>query len=119
MTYTDAFLLPLRKDKIDAYKEMSSKAGIVWMEYGALSYKEFVLDDDNTHEMISFSKSANVQEGETCIIAFITYKSREHRDEVNAKVMADERIKDSCTPETSPFDFKKMAFGGFSSIVDL
>lgn len=119
MTYTDAFLLPLRKEKIAAYQHLASKAGPVWIEYGALSYKEFVIDHDNIDQVVSFSKSAGIKDGETCIIDFITYKSREHRDEVNAKVMADERIKNSCDPDNMPFDMNRMAYGGFSAIVDL
>lgn len=119
MTYTDAYLLPIPNDKFDEYRAIASMAGPVWIEHGALSYKEFVIDDDNIDQMISFSKLAGVQENETCIIAFATYKSREHRDEVMAKVMTDQRLKDACDQDKMPFEFTRMAYGGFSSIVDL
>lgn len=120
MSYIDGFVLPVSEGNIDAYREMSSKAGAIWKEHGALMYKELVLEDNSAEMgMAKFPELVDAKQGETTIMAFILYRSRQHRDEVNAKVMADPRLKDSCDPENMPFDFKRMAYGGFKAIVDL
>lgn len=119
MTYIDGFLLPLPEDNISAYTEMSTQAGKVWMEHGALAYKEAVIDDDNIMNMISFTDSAKAKPGEKAVFAFILFKDRVHRDEVNAKVMADPRINEHCNSDNMPFDVSRMAYGGFSTIVDM
>lgn len=122
MTYVDGFLLPIPEGKIEEYKIIAQKAGEVWKEHGALSYKECVLEDNNSHEMVSFKTSAGTKSGETAIFAFITYKSREDRDVINAKVMEDPRLQEFCPGQNGtepPFDYKRMAYGGFKAIVDL
>jgi uncharacterized protein YbaA (DUF1428 family) len=116
--YIDGFVLPLPKDKIEAYKEMSSKASKVWKEYGAIEYRECVGDDLDIKDMLSFRTLAGAGPDETVIFAYITYNSREHRDEVNAKVMADPRLNEMCGEAGMPFDCKKMAYGGFTTIVE-
>lgn len=116
MVYVDGFVLPVPKKNIDAYKRMARKAGKIWMEYGALDFKECVGDDLNIKGMLSFTKGIKVKQGETVMFSWITYKSRAHRDKVNAKVMADPRLK---MPGSMPFDPKRMMYGGFKSLVDL
>lgn len=118
MSYVDGFVLPLPEGNIDAYREIAETAGKVWLEHGALAYKECVIEDKTEHEFCSnFPAMAGIKEGETVVFAYIVFKSRAHRDEVNAKVMEDPRIK--CDPENMPFDCKRMAYGGFSPIVDM
>lgn len=119
MSYIDGFLLPLPKDKIDTYRGISEKAGQLWMDHGALAYVETVGDDLNIEGMTSFNDSAKVKDGEVPVFAFILYTSREHRDDVNKKVMSDPRMNEMCKPEDLPFDCTKMAYGGFKSIVDM
>lgn len=114
--YVDGFVLPLPKQNIEKYREVSSQAGAMWKEHGALEYHECVADDVKPGQLTSFPQSVNLQPEETVVFAWITYKSREHRDEVNAKVMSDPRMKE---PMDMPFDMKRMIFGGFKSIVDL
>lgn len=120
MTYIDGFVLPVPTKNIEAYRAMSEKAGKIWKEYGALQYRECVAEDMGK-EMFkdSFVKAASAKEDETVIFAYIVYKSREHRDEVNAKVMADPRLKESCDPDNMPFDCTRMAYGGFTLLVDM
>ncbi len=119
MTYVDGFVVPVPEDKIEAYRAMAARAGAIWMEHGALAYKECVTEDKTEHEFCSsFPKAFSPKPGETIIFAYIAYKSRAHRDEVNAKVMADPRM--NCgQAEGMPFDCKRMAYGGFKAIVDL
>lgn len=118
MTYVDGFLLPIPADKKDEYRKMAETAGKIWTEHGALSYKECIGDDVAVPDMVQFPQVIGARDNEITVFAFIVFKSREHRDEVNAKVMADPRLKDM-SPENMPFDMKRMAYGGFKTVVDL
>ena len=130
MTYVDGFILQVPEDKLDQYKKMAEEAGAIWMEHGALGFKECVMEDGEPEmpeppegmpdfKMVKFAEMAGAKDGETVLFSFITFKSREHRDEVNAKVMNDTRMKDACKPGDMPFDPSRMAYGGFKAIVDL
>jgi uncharacterized protein YbaA (DUF1428 family) len=115
--YVDGFVLPVPKAKLAEYQAIAEKAAAIWMEYGALDYRECVGDDMEIPDMLGFPKIAAAKEDETVVFAWITYESREKRDEINAKVMADPRLTESCNPENAPFDCKRMAYGGFNPIV--
>lgn len=114
--YVDGFVLPVPKDKIVAYRKIAEEAGKVWMEHGALQYVECIAEDVKPGTLTSFPQSVMLKDDETVIFAWIVYRSREHRDEVNAKVMQDQRVK--CDPATMPFDAKRMFFGGFDVLVE-
>ncbi len=116
--YIDGFLIPMAKDKVGEYKEMARKAGAIWMEYGASGFCENAGDDLEHEGMFSFKKAADASEDETVIFSWIVYESREHRDKVNAEVMKDPRLKELMEMENPPFDFKRMAYGGFKNIVN-
>jgi uncharacterized protein YbaA (DUF1428 family) len=118
MPYVDGFIVPVPKKNLDAYREVARKAGSVWKEYGALSYHECVADDVKPGAVTSFPQSVQLKPDETVVFAWITYESRAHRDEVNAKVMSDPRMKDQ-GPDAMPFDGKRLIYGGFTSIIDL
>ncbi len=122
--YIDGYVIPLKKDKLEEYKAMAEDAGPIWMRHGAIAYFECVGDDlapDMGDPGIdNFPKRFQLKEDETVIFSFIIYPSREARDEINAKVMADPDMgEEKYTPETIPFDMKKMLFAGFKSIVAL
>ncbi len=103
MSYVDGFLVPVPKDNVKAYIALSKKAGKIWLEHGALEYRECLGDDLNIPNMLSFNKVAKTKENETVIFAFIVYKSKAHRNQVNAKVMSDPRLADMCDPNwTAP-----------------
>jgi uncharacterized protein YbaA (DUF1428 family) len=116
-TYVDGFVLPLPKDKIEDYRKLAEVASQVWREYGALDYRECILEEDKVETGISFPKLANVKEGETVVFAYITYKSKADRDIILPKVMADSRLANCCNPETMPFDGSRMTYGGFETLV--
>lgn len=119
MSYVDGFVLPVPEDKLDAYKKMAGEAGSIWMEHGALAYKECVGADLNSEFANgTFPKIAGAQEGETVVFAFIIYQDRAHRDEVNVKVHQDPRMQCGDMKDL-PFDFSRMNFGGFTTLVDL
>jgi uncharacterized protein YbaA (DUF1428 family) len=118
MPYVDGFVLPVPVKKLDAYRKMSRKAGKVWKELGALEYRECVGDDLNPKHPMTFPKMAKVKKGETVVFSWIVYKSKAHRDKVNKLVMKDPRIL-AIDPTTMPFDYKRMLYGGFKTIVDM
>ncbi|WP_298728126.1 DUF1428 domain-containing protein [uncultured Ferrovibrio sp.] len=115
--YVDGFVLPVPKKKIAEYKRMSTKAGKIWREYGALDYKEYVGDDLKVKMGLPFPKLVKLKTSEVPIFAYIVFKSRKHRDSVNAKVMKDPRLAKLCDPNNPPFDFKRMSYGGFKLLV--
>jgi uncharacterized protein YbaA (DUF1428 family) len=115
--YIDGFVLPVPKKKLQAYRRMAQKAGTIWREYGALDYRECVGDDLAVKMGVPFTRLAKLKAGETVVFSWILYKSRAHRDRVNAKVMKDPRIKNMCASDAMPFDMKRMAYGGFKTIV--
>jgi len=116
--YVDGFVVPVPKKNVDAYRRMSQKAGKVWKEYGALEYIECVADDVKPGKLTSFPQSVKLKADETVFFSWIVYKSRKHRDSVNAKVMKDPRL-GGMNPQAMPFDGKRMIFGGFKPVVDL
>jgi uncharacterized protein YbaA (DUF1428 family) len=116
MTYVDGFVIPVPKKQLAAYKKISAKAGKIWKEYGALDYKECVGDDLKIKWGTPFPKLAKAKTGETVVFSWITYKSKAQRDRINAKVMADPRLKMDGT--AMPFDMKRMSYGGFKVFVD-
>jgi len=118
MAYVDGFLLPVPTKNLSQYRAMSRKAGKVWREHGALQYVEAVGDDLDVKFGVSFTRTIKVKPGETVIFAWIVFKSRAHRDRVNAKVMADPRLRKWMEGGPMPFDIKRMAYGGFKFLVD-
>ena len=115
--YIDGFLLAVPKRKLDAYRDMSKKAGKVWREYGALEYRECVAEDLKAPMCAPFTRAIKPKAGETIVFSWIVYKSRIHRDRVNAKVMKDPRLASMCDPNNMPFDPKRMHYGGFEVFV--
>ena len=89
------------------------------MEHGALDYKECQAEGASVAEVTSFPRSVKLEDDETVVFAWISYSSREHRDEVNAKVMDDDRMKALMDPAGDIADHKRMIYGGFEVLVDL
>ncbi len=119
MRYVDGFVVPVPKKKLTAYRRMAEKAGKIWRQHGALEYVECVADDVKMGKVTSFPRSVKKKPGETVVFSYIVYKSRAHRDKVNAKVMKDPRIKSMCDEDSMPFDGMRMFWGGFKTIVEL
>jgi len=116
MAYVDGFLLPIPIKNIDAYKRIAQKAGKILREHGALEYRACIGDDLAVKMGMPFPRSMKLKRGETVVFAWIVYKSRAHRDRVNAKVMKDPRL--AIDTKAMPFDVKRMSHGGFSVLVD-
>lgn len=123
MTYVDGFVIPIKKNKVAAYKKMAQWGSKIWKKHGALDYYECVGDDLSVkkNEGLGFKKMTKLKTNETIIFAFVVYKSRKHRDEVNKKVMAE--MMKVMTPKdmkemSSIMDMKRFAKGGFKTIVE-
>jgi uncharacterized protein YbaA (DUF1428 family) len=118
MAYVDGFVLPVPKKNLQAYARMARKAGKIWREHGALEFRECVADDLRAEEAVPFPGMIELKRGETVMFSWIVYKSRAHRDRVNAKVMADPRLA-KMNEAGMPFDVERMSYGGFEVLVDL
>ncbi|MEK6805032.1 MAG: DUF1428 domain-containing protein [Pseudomonadota bacterium] len=115
--YVDGFVLPIPRKNLAAYHRMASLAGKVWREHGALDYRECIADDVKSGKHTSFPQSVKLKKGEVVFFSYIVYKSRKHRDAVNAKVMKDKRLASMMDPTKMPFDGKRMFWGGFKTFV--
>jgi uncharacterized protein YbaA (DUF1428 family) len=118
MPYVDGFVLPVPKDRLDDYRKLARKAGKIWKEYGAMEYIECVEDDVKPGKRTSFPQAVKLKPDEVVVFSWIVYRSRAHRDRINAKVMADQRLM-SMDPKSMPFDGKRMFWGGFKPIVSM
>jgi uncharacterized protein YbaA (DUF1428 family) len=116
MSYVDGFLLAVPKDKIEDYKNMARTGAEVWMGYGALSYVECIGDDVPYGDLTSFPRAVQAKDDEIVIFSWVTYKSREDRDEINAKVMKDKHFEE--WTNKMPFDGKRMIYGGFKPFIE-
>jgi uncharacterized protein YbaA (DUF1428 family) len=119
MRYVDGYVLPVPRKNLAAYRRMSLKAGKIWREHGALEYRECAGDDLDVKGLTPFPRRIRLARGETVVFSWIVFKSRGHRDRVNAKVMKDKRLAGSMDPKAMPFDWKRMVYGGFKVLVDL
>lgn len=116
--YVDGFVLPVPKNKLKDYLRMAKKASKLWRELGALEYRECVGDDLNVKMGLPFPKGIKSKPNETIVFSWIVYKSRKHRDQVNAKIMKDPRVQEMCDPNNMPFDCTRMLYGGFKVAVE-
>ena len=116
--YVDGFVIPLPKDKVAAYRRMARKFGALWIQHGALEVHECVGDDVKPGKLTSFPQAVKLKADEVVVFSWIVFKSRRHRDAVNKKVMADPLMA-QVSPESMPFDGKRMFWGGFKEIVRL
>lgn len=119
--YLDGFVIAVAKNKLERYREVAEKAAEIWKEYGAIDYYEAVGDDVNSEFGRPFPQLAGTSEDEVVVFSYITYRDRAQRDEVNAKVMADERMQAMCpgvNPDFEPpFDMARFSYGGFEVFV--
>jgi len=117
--YVDGFVLPIPRKNAAAYRRMARKAGKIWREHGALEVRECIAQDVKPGKHTSFPQSVKLKAGESVWFSWILFKSRQHRDRVNARVMQDPRLASMMDPKKMPFDGKRMIFGGFEVRVDL
>ena len=117
MAYVDGFIVPVPKKKVEAYKKMARLASKVWMDHGALEYREAQADDVKPGKWTSFPQSVKLKKDEVVFFSWIVYKSRKSRDSIMKKVMTDKRLASMMDPKNMPFDGKRMIWGGFKVVV--
>ena len=115
--YVDGYVVPVPKNKVNAYKKLATLASKVWLDHGAVEYHECVADDVKKGKWTSFPRSVKLKSNETVVFAYVVYKSRAQRDKVNKAVMKDKRLSAMCDPKNMPFDAKRMFWGGFKTLV--
>jgi len=115
--YVDGYVIPMQKKKVKAYLRMAKMGARMWKEHGALAYSECVGEDLSVPFGMGFRKMARLKAGETVVFSWIVYRSRAHRDKVNAAVMKDPRMNDPAMKDQMPFDLKRFAMGGFEVLV--
>ena len=122
--YVDGFVLVVPKGKAEEYRKMAEEGRDSWIKHGVLEYFECKSDDLKQQEMgsdksRSFSEMAGAEDGDDVWFSFIVFESKEHRDEVNKKVMKEmgEAYQEQ-SDFTSPFEMNQMAYGGFEVIVE-
>ena len=117
MPYVDGYVLPVPKKNLAAYRRLAKLGSKVWTDHGALEYRECVGDDLDVKFGAPFPKAIKVKPGETVVFSWIVFKSKAHRNRVNALAMKDPRF-DKMDPKAMPFDCKRMLYGGFKVIVE-
>jgi uncharacterized protein YbaA (DUF1428 family) len=116
MAYVDGFVVPVPTKNLAAYRRMAQLTAKVWKEHGAVEVRECVADDVKVGKWTSFPQSVKLKRGETVVFSWIAYKSRAHRDSVNAKAMKDPRLAEMMNPKSLLFDGKRMIYGGFKDL---
>ena len=115
MSYVDGYVLVVPKKNIPAYRKMAQLGAKVWHDHGALDYRECVGEDLKVKWGMTFLRALKVKANETVVFSYIVFKSRKHRDQVNAAVMKDPRL--ASMGKEMPFDMKRMCWGGFDTLV--
>lgn len=119
MSYVDGFIVPVPASNLAAYKKIARACGKIWREHGALAVVECAGDDTPMGTLTSFPRAVKLEEGEVVVFSWIVYKSRKQRDAVNAKVMADPRMKKMMDPAKMTFDGKRLIYGGFRTMLSM
>ncbi len=117
MNYVDGYVLPVPKKNLKAYQRIARLGARIWLDHGALLYRETAGDDLQAKWGVPFAKQMKLKRGETVVFAYIEFKSRAHRDKVNAAVMKDPRMAAMGGPQDMPFDCQRVLYAGFKVLV--
>ncbi len=115
-TYTDFYVLPVKKAGLETYRQFAEATAKVWCKHGALEAIEFVADDAKSGVHTSFPQAVALESDEAVVVARITFASRADRDRINAAVMSDP-VFAGMSPDL-PVDGKRMFWGGFTTLVE-
>lgn len=116
MSYIDGFVAAVPTANRETYRKHAEIAAHVFREHGALEVAECWGDDVPDGKLTSFPMAVKCQPDETVVFSWVTWPSRQARDEGMKKVMADPRLQPEANP--MPFDGKRLIYGGFAPIVD-
>jgi len=116
-SYIDGFVLPVPRDRLDEYKALVEAVAEIWLEHGALEYREHVGEDLFLAGTRSFTDLTTATDGEVIVFGWVEFESRAARDATNEKVAADSRVADLIASSNTGFDAERMAYGGFQPLV--
>jgi uncharacterized protein YbaA (DUF1428 family) len=114
--YVQGFIVPVRKDKKEAYRKMADEAWSMFQGYGATSVVEAWAEDVPEGKQTDFYRSVKAEPGETVVFSYMTWPSREVCDAAGEKMQNDPNMQ---MPDDMPFDGKRMVYGGFEPVVVL
>jgi len=117
--YVDGFVIPIPKNKVAEYRRLARKAAKMWKEHGALDFRECIGDDLEVKGVTPFGRFAKTKPGETVVFSWVIFKSRKHRDQANARIMKDARMAALGEASGKIFDCRRMAYGGFKTLIQL
>ncbi len=117
--YIDAIVIPVPRAKLDAYKHASEEWGNACIRHGALYYSDSISDDVQPGKVTSFPQAVQLKDDEVVALAWVVYRNKEDRDRISKEVMEDPELKQSMDPSKTPFDGKRMFWGGFSTVIGL
>ena len=115
--YIDGFVLPVPRERLHDYRVLVKAVADIWIQHGALEYREYVGEDLTHAGLRSFVDLAASADDEVIVFGWVEFESREARDAANDKVAADPRVADLLATADSGFDAGRMAYGGFQSFV--
>ena len=111
--YVDGFITPVPLAKVTEYKKMSRTCAKIFREHGALAFMECMGDDTPYGKRTSFPRAVKLKEDEVAWFSWIVYASKKDRDAIMKKTMNDPRLAKMMAGKATPFDAKRMIFGGF------
>jgi PhnB protein len=114
--YTDFYVLPVKKARLDAYRRFAQETSKVWLAHGALSVSEYIAEDAKPGVHTSFPQAVKLEDGEIVAVAMLTFRSRAACERIKEAVMKDP-VFANMSPDTVPVDGRRMFWGGFETIV--
>ncbi len=112
--FTDGWVVPVPTDKREAYRALAAKMAPMFLEHGATRIVEAWGDDVPKGQVTDFFRAVKAEPQENVVFSLIEWPDKQTRDAAWAKVMADERMQ----PQDTPFDGKRMFWGGFDKLID-
>ncbi|WP_118857909.1 DUF1428 domain-containing protein [Sphingomonas mesophila] len=114
MSYIDGFVLPMRDDQPEPYRDMAQKFAARAREFGALGSVEAMGDGLERGHTTDFFRAVQAEEGENVVFSFVIWPDKATRDAGWEKIMADPEMQPG---GDMPFDGKRMFWGGFKPFV--
>lgn len=115
--YIDGFAFPISTDRLEAYQQLAAAIAAIWIEHGALEYREHASDGTGHEATVSFTDRLHANEGETIVFGWIAFESRAARDRAHEQIGSDPRVAELMAASETGFDPARMAYGGFTPLV--
>lgn len=115
MSYIQGFLIPVPKDKKQAYIELAEKSAAVFQEYGVTRIMENWSDSVPDGKVTDFKTAVKAEEGEAIVFSWMEWPDKATCDKAEANMQDDPRWEEM---GEMPFDGKRMIYAGFDPIFD-